>query len=74
MQKNNNIIKIKYLIYLICVLGLFIIMGTISATAMRYYSTVSVEVVGYAKANRSSTYNVIFNANGGSGTMSSQQI
>lgn len=76
MRESNNINKlnIRYYIFIICILGLALFTHVLSCTFMRYYSNVNAQVAGYAKENRSSTYNIVFNANGGTGTMSNQSI
>ena len=76
MKKTNNIKKIRknYFIILLCLLGLAFICHTILSTSMRYQTSVSAEAKGIAKENRSTTYSVVFNANGGTSTMASQTI
>lgn len=72
--KRTNKVKNKYFILLLCILGVAFIGHTILSTSMRYHSNVSANVTGNVKENRSTTYNVVFNANGGTGTMSNQTI
>ncbi|MBR3152926.1 MAG: InlB B-repeat-containing protein [Clostridia bacterium] len=72
--KNKRKIRIKYFIYVCCIFCIVFICNTILSTSMRYNSSINGEVIGYAKENRSTTYNVIFNANGGTGEMDNQNI
>lgn len=73
---NNNKRKntIKYFIYVFILLCVAFISNMIMATSMRYQSSVSGEVVGFAKENRSTSYKVVFHANGGTGSMGDQTI
>ena len=41
---------------------------------MRYHYNITAQVVGYAKEDRADSYTVIFNSNGGTGTMENQTI
>lgn len=64
-------LKIKYFLIIICLL---IIFGIIFPTFMRYYVSVTANIVGYAKETRTSTYKVKFHNNGGVGTMEDMTI
>ena len=64
--KKLTKLRIKYLLIIICLL---IILGIIFPTFMRYYVSVTANIVGYAKETRTSTYKIKFHSNGGEGTM-----
>lgn len=65
-MKRLTKLKIKYLIIIICLL---ISLGIILPTFMKYYVSVSADIIGYAKETRTSTYKIKFHSNGGEGTM-----
>lgn len=65
-MKKLTKLRIKYLLIIICLL---IILGIIFPTFMRYYVSVTANIVGYAKETRTSTYKIKFHNNGGEGTM-----
>lgn len=65
-MKRLTKLKIKYFLIITCLL---IIFGIIVPTFMRYYVSVTANVVGYAKETRTSTYKIKFHNNGGVGTI-----
>lgn len=64
-------IKVKYFLIFFCTI---LILSIVFPTFMKYYVSVTANVVGYAKETRSSTYTVRFHSNGGTGSMQDMTV
>lgn len=65
-MKKLTKLRIKYFLIIICLL---IILGIMFPTFMKYYVSITANIVGYAKETRTSTYKIKFHNNGGVGIM-----
>jgi len=76
MSKLHKIkkIKIKYSLIIFALAIIIMISHNFQSTLMRYYSEVTAQVVGEAKKTNTDSYTVVFNNNGGTGSMESISI